>query len=100
MEQNELTLLAESNNRAILVFTILTIIFLPLSFFTSYFGMNLKGIADTGRTERYFWTVCGSVTAFVVGLTIIFGFKERLHGWILTWIKNNPEHELLSRSLD
>ncbi|MDI1491287.1 MAG: hypothetical protein OHK93_002496 [Ramalina farinacea] len=89
MEQNELTLMAESNNRAILVFTIVTIIFLPLSFFTSYFGMNIRGVADTDKTERYFWTVCGVVTTFVVGLTIIFGFKERLHEWLLSWISED-----------
>ena len=34
MEQNEPAVIAESNNKAILVFTIVTIIFLPLSFFT------------------------------------------------------------------
>ncbi|KAL8809815.1 MAG: hypothetical protein Q9223_007872, partial [Gallowayella weberi] len=62
MEQNEIALIAESNNRAILVFTGVTIIFLPLSFFTSYFGMNLKGVVDTDRTERFFWAVCGTVT--------------------------------------
>ena len=89
MEQNELTLIAESNNRAILVFTIVTIIFLPLSFFTSYFGMNIKGIANTDKTERYFWAICGSVTTFVVGLTILFGFKERLHRWILDRISGD-----------
>ena len=34
IEQNELAIIAESNNKAILVFTVVTIIFLPLSFFT------------------------------------------------------------------
>ena len=29
---------AERQNKAILIFTIVTVIFLPLSFFTSYFG--------------------------------------------------------------
>lgn len=82
IEQNELAIIAESNNKAILVFTVVTIIFLPLSFFTSYFGMNLRGIADTDRTERYFWAVCGSVTIFVVSLTVLFGFKNRLHAWV------------------
>ncbi|KAL8690707.1 MAG: hypothetical protein Q9218_003905 [Villophora microphyllina] len=84
IEQNELALLAESNNRAILAFTIVTIIFLPLSFFTSYFGMNLKGIVDTDRSERYFWAVCGTTTVCVVSATIIFGFKERLYRWLWT----------------
>ncbi|KAI4148954.1 MAG: hypothetical protein L6R39_002652 [Caloplaca ligustica] len=82
IEQNELALLAESNNNAILVFTIVTIIFLPLSFFTSYFGMNLKGVIDTDRTERYFWAVCGTVTVCVVSMTILFGFKNRLYACI------------------
>lgn len=34
IEQNELAIIADSNNKAILVFTVVTIIFLPLSFFT------------------------------------------------------------------
>ena len=68
----------DMNNRAIVVFTVVTIIFLPLSFFTSYFGMNIQGIVDTQKTERYFWTVCGTSTAIIVGLTVLFGFKERL----------------------
>ena len=65
-----------------MVFTFVTIIFLPLSFFTSYFGMNLKGVIDTDRTERYFWAVSGSVTVCVVSLTILFGFRHRLVTWI------------------
>lgn len=43
--------------------------------------MNLQGIVNTGRTERYFWAVCGSVTLFVVSFTVVFGFKERLYAW-------------------
>ncbi|KAL8995068.1 MAG: hypothetical protein Q9169_005137 [Polycauliona sp. 2 TL-2023] len=78
IEQNALALRADKNNRAILVFTIVTIIFLPLSFFTSYFGMNLQGVADTDKSERYFWAVCGTSTALIVGLTVLFGFKERV----------------------
>ena len=82
IEQNELAIIAESNNKAILIFTVVTIIFLPLSFFTSYFGMNLRVIIDTERTERYFWAVCGSATIIVVSLTVLFSFKQRLHAWI------------------
>lgn len=82
IEQNELAIIAESNNKAIVVFTIVTIIFLPLSFFTSYFGMNLRGVVQTDRTERYFWAVCGSVTVCIVSLTVLFGFKNRLYAWI------------------
>ena len=51
--------------------------------------MNIRGISDTDKTERYFWAVCGTVTALVVGLTIIFGFKERLDRWLLGWISED-----------
>ena len=78
MEQNEIAIRNDTNNKAILVFTIVTIIFLPLSFFTSYFGMNLKGVINTQKTERFFWAVCGSVTVCVVLLTVLFGFKDKL----------------------
>lgn len=84
IEQNEIAIYAESNNKAILVFTIVTIVFLPLSFFTSYFGMNLQGIANTDKTQRDFWAICGSITVFIVGLTIVFGFSERIYSFFTT----------------
>ena len=61
-----------------------TVVFLPLSFFTSYFGMNLKGIGDTSKHEEYFWRVCGSSTLGIVILVMIFGFRKRLHDLIWT----------------
>ncbi|OTB01723.1 hypothetical protein M426DRAFT_211229 [Hypoxylon sp. CI-4A] len=36
------TELAQSSNRSVMIFTIFTVLFLPLSFFTSLFGMNTK----------------------------------------------------------
>jgi hypothetical protein len=79
MEQNEIAILAESNNRAILVFTGVTIVFLPLSFFTSYFGMNLQGIANTSKSETYFWKVCGSIAFLIIFAIVLYAFKESIH---------------------
>lgn len=61
-----------------MVFTVVTVVFLPLSFFTSYFGMNIQGITTTTKNERYFWMVCGPVTVSIVLLTLLFGFRKRL----------------------
>lgn len=44
--------------------------------------MNLQGIANTDKTQGYFWAVCGSITLIVVSFTVVFGFKEHLYGWI------------------
>lgn len=82
IEQNELAIIAESNNKAILVFTVVTIIFLPLSFFTSYFGMNFQGDYNLLSGQGYFWGVCGSITLIIVVFTLVYGFKDRLYGWI------------------
>ena len=76
IEQNEMAIVADSQNKAVLLFTGVTIVFLPLSFFTSYFGMNLRGVADTDKDENYFWAVCGSI-AFVIVLVLVgYAFRR------------------------
>ena len=40
--------------------------------------MNLEGIASTDKTERYLWAVCGTSTAIIVGLTVLYVFKEHV----------------------
>ena len=57
---------------SIMIFTAITIIFFPLSFFTSYFGMKLTGISQTSYDSRYFWLVArpvsgrGSLASFAI----------------------------------
>ncbi|EDU50803.1 predicted protein [Pyrenophora tritici-repentis Pt-1C-BFP] len=75
IEQNKLAIIADTQNKAIFVLTGFTIVFLPLSFFTSYFGMNLKGIIDTDRTEEYYWKVYGSVAFGIVLLFVVLDFS-------------------------
>ena len=96
IEQNELSLKADKNNRAILVFTIVTIIFLPLSFFTSYFGMNIQGIANSHKSQRDFWVICGTSTALIVGLTVLYGFKESVQ---TRFFSNRKKAKALDESL-
>ena len=53
-------------SRSVIIFTAITIIFLPLSFFTSYYGMNLTDIISTAHTSRYFWMIAGPVSGSIV----------------------------------
>lgn len=78
IEQNELAIIADTQHKAIFVFTAVTIIFLPLSFFTSYFGMNLQGVVNTDKTESYFWKVGGSVSFCLVLTTCFWAFRYRI----------------------
>ncbi|KAM7217999.1 hypothetical protein V8F06_006682 [Rhypophila decipiens] len=54
----------ERQGVAIFGFTLVTIIFLPLSFVTSYFGMNTSDIRDMEKGQSLFWTIAGPLTFF------------------------------------
>jgi Mg2+ and Co2+ transporter CorA len=77
----------EDHGKAILVFTVVTIIFLPLNFVSSFFGMNTRDIRDMTSTQSLFWLVAICVTAGVLGASIFLAFQggnilEQLHLWL------------------
>lgn len=56
---------AEDQSVAIYVFTLVTVVFLPLSFATSYMGMNTSDIRDMEQGRWIFWAVGGVLTVVV-----------------------------------
>ncbi|KAL9033264.1 MAG: hypothetical protein Q9180_006038, partial [Flavoplaca navasiana] len=54
---------------AILIFTIVTIIFLPLSFVTSFFGMKTSDIRDMSTSQWLFWASAIPLTLIVLGIS-------------------------------
>ncbi len=80
----------EDHGKAILVFTIVTIIFLPLSFVTSFFGMNVADIRNMSSSQGLFWIVAGALTASVVALATFLAFYG---GWIFQRLLNIMEHK-------
>jgi uncharacterized membrane protein (DUF485 family) len=69
----------ESNSKAITLFTIVTVIFLPLSFVTSYLGMNSVDIRGGSFTQGLFWAIAMPIAAFLVGgLWIALRFRRRI----------------------
>ncbi|KAJ4251070.1 hypothetical protein NW762_011721 [Fusarium torreyae] len=68
-------ILEEGHGRAIRVFTVVTLFFLPLSFTSSFFGMNTTDIRDIGYDQRVFWTVSIPVTAGILALAFIYAYK-------------------------
>ncbi|KAF1989779.1 hypothetical protein K402DRAFT_371761 [Aulographum hederae CBS 113979] len=90
----------EDHGKAILVFTIVTIVFLPLSFVSSFFGMNVSDIRNMEHTQSLFWMVSLTITAGVVGFAIFLAF----HGGaimeaFLNWKENRrrPKRERRGR---
>ncbi|KAL9571877.1 hypothetical protein ACKAV7_003866 [Fusarium commune] len=76
-------ILEEGHGKAIRVFTIVTLFFLPLSFTSSFFGMNTTDIRDTKNDQRIFWTVSIPITAGVLALAFIYGYMgDEIHDCI------------------
>ncbi|KAI9783672.1 MAG: hypothetical protein M1839_003520 [Geoglossum umbratile] len=68
----------EDHGKAIFIFTLVTIIFLPMSFVTGYLGMNTTDIRATGRGQGFFWAIALPLTVGVMGgaLLVAFGREE------------------------
>ncbi|KAF4934221.1 hypothetical protein CGCF245_v008832 [Colletotrichum fructicola] len=88
--------LEEDHGKAIRVFTIVTLFFLPMSFISSFLGMNTTDIRDTEFDQRFFWIVSIPVTAVVVVLAMTYGYKsDDINDWL--YQKMHQPRQKLSR---
>jgi Mg2+ and Co2+ transporter CorA len=81
----------EDNGKAIIVFTVVTILFLPLSFVTGFFGMNLEGITGTTSTVKRFWIIALPLTFGVVLLCLFAAFWGSIRRWRRRYAKRRKE---------
>lgn len=72
------TELASSQNLAVMIFTIFTVIFLPLSFFTSLFGMNTLEWSDRYPSLSYIGEISLPLSAFTILATLVSAFSSRV----------------------
>ncbi|KIW34771.1 hypothetical protein, variant [Cladophialophora immunda] len=66
----------EDHGKAILVFTIVTIIFLPMSFVASLLGMNTKDIRSLDEGQWIFWAAAMPLTVLVVAISVWVGYRS------------------------
>jgi Mg2+ and Co2+ transporter CorA len=77
-------------NESMKQLSIVTIIFLPLSFLTGYFGMNLRTFNSLNNDEDFFWSIA---------LPLSFGVALLLTGDPLwRWVVNTWQRRGISRS--
>lgn len=67
--------ITEDHGKAIMVFTIVTVIFLPLSFVTSFLGMNTTDIRDMGSSSSLFWAIAVPLTAITMASVLYIGYN-------------------------
>ena len=65
----------DDNSKAIFIFTMVTVLFLPLSFVAGFFGMNLKGINGSERDYWHFWKISLPMTAGIILFCGIVSWK-------------------------
>ncbi|KAJ5972740.1 uncharacterized protein N7479_002658 [Penicillium vulpinum] len=65
----------EDQGKAILVFTIVTVVFMPLSFVTSYLGMNTNDIRNMDSSQTLFWTVSAPLTVGIITIVLLVAFQ-------------------------
>lgn len=75
----------EDHGKAILVFTIVTLIFLPLSFVTGFFGMSTTDIRNLEYGQWIFWATGLPLTALIIGVSMYIAYRgeylrDRLSG--------------------
>ncbi|KAI1848620.1 hypothetical protein JX266_005479 [Neoarthrinium moseri] len=75
------TELASTQNLSVMIFTTFTVIFLPLSFFTSLFGMNTKewgGDEDNFVSLRDIGAISLPASAGLIALALVAAFSSRV----------------------
>jgi CorA-like Mg2+ transporter protein len=64
----------DDHGKAILVFTIVTITFLPLSFVSSFLGMNTQDVRNQTNSQWIFWATALPLTLAVVLVTMYISY--------------------------
>ncbi|KAK4148483.1 hypothetical protein C8A00DRAFT_38940 [Chaetomidium leptoderma] len=92
---NKINYTKDRQKRAIYAFTIVTVIFLPLSAVASIFGMNSADIRDTDLGQWAYWTTAVPVTVVVVFLGLLFtgelGTMRRCVGDVFDGVVSNTK---------
>ena len=67
--------LQDDNSKAIFIFTMVTVLFLPLSFVAGFFGMNVVGITNTTSTVLHFWAIALPLSLGLIIVCVVVGVK-------------------------
>jgi hypothetical protein len=74
--------LQDWRDNAAVVFTIISVIFLPLSFIAGVFGMNTADVRNMAQSQWVFWISASSFTIIVILITVYFVDVPPLWRWL------------------
>lgn len=96
--REQIALTKDRQENAIYAFTIVTVVFLPLSFVCSFLGMNTTGIRDMNSGQWVFWASALPLT-FAVIVLALFLTDELGHVWrtIRQFVRPTDDYDGLSQ---
>jgi hypothetical protein len=91
----------DKQESAVIVFTMVTIIFLPLSFVASVLGMNTSDVRNMDGTQWVFWVVAIPLTIVIMFASLWFaGLLDGLRRWLASLLRVHPARITKSRTSD
>lgn len=82
-------IMEEDHGKAIRVFTVVTLFFLPLSFVSSFLGMNTTDVRNSEWNQAIFWITAVPITVGVLSLAFVYGYKgEEIRDWMIQVLQN------------
>lgn len=75
MQQELLNKTAQEQNSRMYMLSLVAAVFLPITFITGLFGMNVAGLPGTSQ-DNAFWWVCAVMLIFGLGFLALFRFKR------------------------
>ncbi|TVY84749.1 Cobalt/magnesium transport protein CorA [Lachnellula suecica] len=90
--------ISANQNESMKQLTAATILFLPLTFITGYFGMNLTEFPTLENNELFFWKIAGPI-ATVFGITmLLYNIKTYLLTSLAHFTSQLPSNDTLQSS--
>ncbi|KAL1840531.1 hypothetical protein VTJ49DRAFT_352 [Mycothermus thermophilus] len=73
----------EDHGKAIRVFTVVTVLFVPMTFVSGFFGMNTIDIRDIDANQTLYWIIAIPVTLMTLFAAFAYGYKgDEIGDWI------------------
>ena len=95
IQQRQYGIVTDRQNGALFLITTVSLLFVPFSSLTGYWGMNLTDIRDSDLDQRGFWHFCASVVVSIASFCVIVALLRYTHDKVTSQKKERENRERL-----